>query len=454
MRPTKGTSSWCRAGALVVLTGSLAACAAPARIPSEERPANDPRLECARAIARHGAPSPTPHLDSVADIAADLTPQLGLAQLLESGASVDTTPFIRSGDQLLVTIDGHPEFSGPRTVLQGRVDLPPIGPMPAAGRTPTELADRFAQQLAETYLHDRPRVAVSVTQRVPYGVQVIGRVGGVAPGGEQASAADDGNVKPGAVSEGGDDRKWVVQVDLPPDRATGVYELLTRLGGPGPDADADRLALIRRPGTAQESQRGRPPETRAYHFTWAELARAHLQGRDAWLQADDQVIIPRRAEVHVYGAVQRPGRYPLLRDDTVASVVQRAGGLAQTGGADMLLINADGEQAANPDEALKSGQVVWVSDPWVVHVVGAGVLRSGPVAIPTGGLSVIQAISEAGWFTPFASQDSVEILREEKGSANRRSISVPVSKILSGDASERSFLLQPGDTVVVPEGMW
>jgi len=80
-----------------------------------------------------------------------------------------------------------------------------------------------------------------------------------------------------------------------------------------------------------------------------------------------------------------------------------------------------------------------------VSVMGA-VARPGTFPMSSG-LTVVQAISLAGGFTPLAQRSGPTITRQEGGRA--RSFRVPVDDIVQGDAED--VLLQAGDIVYIPE---
>ncbi|MDH3537709.1 MAG: polysaccharide export protein [Gammaproteobacteria bacterium] len=68
-----------------------------------------------------------------------------------------------------------------------------------------------------------------------------------------------------------------------------------------------------------------------------------------------------------------------------------------------------------------------------------------PMTRPT---DVVQALSLAGGFTPYAKPDSIQILRR---SGNKQTvIRFDYSKIADGKALESNILLRSGDTIVVP----
>jgi protein involved in polysaccharide export with SLBB domain len=63
------------------------------------------------------------------------------------------------------------------------------------------------------------------------------------------------------------------------------------------------------------------------------------------------------------------------------------------------------------------------------------------------GLSIVDAISQAGGFTPMARKNAVKVTREDDGKTI--SYTVPVESIANGKA--KPFFLRPGDTIFVPE---
>ena len=68
-----------------------------------------------------------------------------------------------------------------------------------------------------------------------------------------------------------------------------------------------------------------------------------------------------------------------------------------------------------------------------------------PMNRPT---DVVQALSLAGGFTPYAKSDDIQIIR--RVGKQQKIIKFDYSKIASGKALETNILLQSGDTIVVP----
>ncbi len=420
---------------LVGLVAALGGCAhlqKPASGPADVAAVDavDRRLEHARTIASRGAPSPTPHLDRLTRQIAATTTQLGLQQLITAGDG--GPPTIRPGDRLQVEVVSQPSLGGERVVdPRGWLEVPPLGRVRAEGLTLDALAEQVGAALTKEYLQRRGKVLVHLIERVPASVQVTGRVGA------HGDAATE-------------QRLTTTEALLPPHRSLSVHELLGKVGGLSDDAADTSLALVRTTidaeGTAKRV---------CYHFGYDELVTAHLAGRDAWLHPGDHLVVPRLADVHVHGEVETPGRLALRPGDTVATLIERAGGwttAADRGGVLVLRGDTEEEPIALADRP-RAGDVLFVPTRNRIYVVGKGVARNGSITYPEGGLSAIQALSEAGWFTPTADTGGVVILRRVDG-ARRERIPIDVDDVLDGDAGEDGLMLQPGDILLVPEVSW
>jgi len=64
-------------------------------------------------------------------------------------------------------------------------------------------------------------------------------------------------------------------------------------------------------------------------------------------------------------------------------------------------------------------------------------------------MTVMQALSQAGGLTAYASEGSIIILRRDEN-GKETSIRFPYSDIISGDDLDKDIVLKPGDVVVVP----
>jgi polysaccharide export outer membrane protein len=81
-----------------------------------------------------------------------------------------------------------------------------------------------------------------------------------------------------------------------------------------------------------------------------------------------------------------------------------------------------------------------------VYVIG-GARKEGPLPY-TYGMTVIQALSEAGGLTDYAKRKRIYILRTENGREYR--LDFNYDEVVRGERMDQNILLLPGDTVVIP----
>ena len=117
-------------------------------------------------------------------------------------------------------------------------------------------------------------------------------------------------------------------------------------------------------------------------------------------------------------------------------------------------VQAEGKTPTQLKDELTTRLTEFISNPVItvvvlqvnskrVYVLGE-VVRSGPIGLESD-LRVLDAISAAGGFGPFANTKKIRILRE--GSEIR----FDYKAFLKGSSPESNILLLPGDTIVVPD---
>lgn len=167
-------------------------------------------------------------------------------------------------------------------------------------------------------------------------------------------------------------------------------------------------------------------------------------------------------QVYVMGAVARPTDLEINPLGTLSAMqaIGQAGGFAADanrpgahilrdagdGGERQVLPLALGADAGAGDPTLQPGDVVVVPRLDRVYVLGQ-VARPGPFPLPEEGpLTVSKAISTAGGFERFAKQSNVQVMRD-----GRRLAVIDLRKVLKGQDADKDLVLEPGDTVFVPE---
>jgi polysaccharide export outer membrane protein len=179
---------------------------------------------------------------------------------------------------------------------------------------------------------------------------------------------------------------------------------------------------------------------------------------DVQLQVD--VATYKSMPVTLLGEVQRPGTFYLTGRTTVTQLLAEAGGLTSSSGPTLELrrIEEIGGQSVNrvftfstsklrtgeegTDVEVKTGDVLSVSAKALYFITGE-VARPGQYEISRG-MTVMQALSQAGGQSKFASQ-TVELHRDSGG--EKQIITVDLSQIRKGKASDPS--VEAGDVLIV-----
>jgi polysaccharide export outer membrane protein len=193
-----------------------------------------------------------------------------------------------------------------------------------------------------------------------------------------------------------------------------------------------------------------------------------LLEKDFYVDVQLQVEVKefRSKPVTVLGEVVRPGTYYLKGQTTLAQILTEAGGLKPTAGPSVELRRQvigefQNEQNEAPeyevrsfsmarimtaeegvDVALQAGDVVSVSARQLFFVTGE-VSRPGQYEISEG-LTLMQAISQAGGLGKFASQ-RVELHRDQAG--EKAILEFDLARIRKGKDEDPN--VQPGDVVIV-----
>jgi polysaccharide export outer membrane protein len=174
-------------------------------------------------------------------------------------------------------------------------------------------------------------------------------------------------------------------------------------------------------------------------------------------------------QVAVIGAVVKAGNYELVGRRNLLQIVSMAGGFAETAGNDVFILRegrdgktetiavdlkdllVNGNQALNVP--IEPNDVINVPVDKEVRVFVMGrVTRPGAVrAKLSEGVTLLQAIADAGGLAEGAKESAVTITRKDE-TGREKKIKVNLKDILKG--RKKDILLQEGDVVYVPESFW
>lgn len=168
-------------------------------------------------------------------------------------------------------------------------------------------------------------------------------------------------------------------------------------------------------------------------------------------------------KIFIVGEVRNPGAYPLSGDMSLIEALARAGSMLPTASGEALIVHlapgqnpstalATTQDASNmvrvnlreleagiltQNAKLQDGDTIVVPRAQSVYVFGQ-VKNPGAYSLQQGNMTVLQALSLAGGVTENGSTNRIKIVRMVKG--DKAEI-----KVKLGD------IVQPGDTIIVPE---
>jgi polysaccharide export outer membrane protein len=239
-------------------------------------------------------PSATPLTPTRAVSAADLNRGL-MSQTTPTDEQSDLT--LGPGDLVEVAVFQVSELSNLKLRIpnNGRIALPLIGAVPAAGKTATELQNEIRDRLRQRYMHD-PQVSLFVLEHKSQRITVIGavRTGGVFPLTSRLKVAD-ALALAGGLTEDAGHLVYVVRrvpANLVSTSATGdgaTEPVMTTIDLQSLVAGKEELNLPLMPG--------------------------------------DIVEVPKAASYYVGGEVNKPGSYPLKARTTLDQAPHVAGGV-------------------------------------------------------------------------------------------------------------------------------
>jgi polysaccharide export outer membrane protein len=356
------------------------------------------------------------------------------APATDSAAPAPATAPVTNGNNILhcddlirITVFQEDDLTTETRITKaGSITFPLIGVVQVAGKTIAQTQEDIRSRLDKDYIVN-PHVTVAVIEYSKLWVTVLGQV--QKPGNVEIPAGGNGLDLLGAIA---------------------------LAGGYTPDADMEHVA-VRRIVNGQEQ---------LLSVNATALARG-TSAKPFMVQQGDAVTIPYiRKWVTVMGEVQKPGRVDLPTEGTmdVLGALSLASGF--TPDADPTHVDirrtVDGKDTiltVNATELAQDSSVKQVlvepGDSITVHynkqwvTILGEVQKPGKVKIPPeGGLDLLGAIALASGFSPDADIAHIAIRRTVAGKDTILNVN---AKELSRNTNVSAFLVQPGDSITVPQ---
>jgi polysaccharide export outer membrane protein len=174
----------------------------------------------------------------------------------------------------------------------------------------------------------------------------------------------------------------------------------------------------------------------------------------------------RSRNVSVLGAVKEPGDYELLGRRTILQMISQAGGMTQSAGDEIIVLRKleDGSNTAinipvddlvagsdiELNIALQPGDIINIPIEKMVKIYVFGqVVRGGALEVKKSNIpTLLQAIAQAGGFSPRAAKGRVTIKRTD-AEGREFQIKVNAKAIIKG--KRKDIRLKEDDVVYVPE---
>jgi len=368
---------------------------------------------------------------------------------------------IGTEDVLSISVWGHEQLNSPNTPVapDGKISLPVIGVVSAAGLTVAQLRASISQ-LLKKYIKGEPEVAVTVVEFKSQKIIILGEVN--TPGTQSFATTPS------------------------------LVDAIAKAGGYTSDADLSAVGIISKDGVRTTV------DMKKYMTTGDRSLLPNLQ-------ADDTIFVPKKREtviigpdgipltmpdgktpltgdvlpssgitITVSGGVKKPGRYYFLSQPTVVAALTRADwvnsefalksvrvirGNPTKGG--YITIDVDkflrtGNYSLLPQ--LESGDIIYVPQTKRVEqlkqqeISVLGAVKNPGIYQVDGRISLLDALALAGGFEEKADPKKIRITREFNNAFGSRDVSV--QEFISGNRQNLNPSavpkLMPGDAVVVP----
>jgi polysaccharide biosynthesis/export protein len=198
---------------------------------------------------------------------------------------------LAGGDVIKIAVFQNPDLTTEIRVAEtGSITFPLIGTVKVGGLTLSQAEAEIARRLQTGRFIADPQVSITLTAVVGNQVSVLGQV-----------------TKPGNYP--------LFNANL------RLSQVLAAAGGIDPQTGGGVVVVT---GT----RNGRPFRTQVDVEDFYATNRIQ---NDIVLSAGDSIFVPRVEQFYIYGQVQRPGAYPLLRNMTVMQALAQGGGLTQRG---------------------------------------------------------------------------------------------------------------------------
>ncbi|MBW8190585.1 polysaccharide export protein EpsE [Neiella marina] len=247
--------------------------------------------------------------------------------LFISHSAMASDYLLASGDVVRISVFNHQDLNAEVRVSEdGSIKFPLIGLVPVAGKSIRYAESEIARLLKAGGYVLKPQISLLVTQFIGSQVSVLGFVN-----------------RPG--------RYPINSAEL---RLTDVLAMAGGISSTGGE-----VAVVKgtRDGLAFQLDIDIPM-----------IFESNSPEQNPLIMAGDSVFVDRAPVFYVYGEVQRPGAFPLMRHMTVMQAISTGGGITLRGSSKDIVINRPTASGANQEikveltDRVSSGDVIFVQE--------------------------------------------------------------------------------------------
>lgn len=273
-------------------------------------------LLLALACAASTAPLAAQSADPMTMSSPPATPPVSEAPLTLADGYV-----LGTGDMVEIAVLGRDDFrSRVQIQVDGTIQLPFIGDIPAINRTVLQLRNEIRAALIAGQYFNEPAVSVTVVSFASRYVTVLGEV-----------------ATPGIVAI---------------DRAYRLSEIMARVGGLRGTA-ADIITLARNSGEVLK-------------LDMVAVATGDV-AQDVIVNPGDRIFVAQAPQFYIYGEVNGPGAYKLERNMSLRMAIARGGGVTAQGSERRVKVIRDGVELpkvdmnapVQPNDTIRIGQRIF-----------------------------------------------------------------------------------------------
>jgi polysaccharide export outer membrane protein len=167
-------------------------------------------------------------------------------------------------------------------------------------------------------------------------------------------------------------------------------------------------------------------------------------------------------KVFVQGEVNAPGVVELRGKTTLMDLISIVGGIKETADLHKSYLIRDKKRLAvdfyklieerdtSQNIPLRAGDLIVIADNYASRITVVGQVNTPTTLTYREGMTVLDAILQAGGFTPFAKTNKTIVLRNNNDKEKKRII-VKMKDVIEDGKIEKNIVLKPGDTIIVPK---